>query len=55
MEWCDSTSAILNKDKPALMKLMKPQVLDICSIFDKTDATPEEIGKAKAKLFCNYI
>ena len=27
------------------------EMLDICSILDKTDATPEEIGKAGVKLF----
>ena len=27
------------------------EVLDICSTFDKTDATLEEIGKAGVKLF----
>ena len=27
------------------------EVLDIWSTFDKTDATPEEIGKAGFKLF----
>lgn len=27
------------------------EVLDICSTFNKTDATPEEIGKVGAKLF----
>ena len=27
------------------------EVLDICSTFDKTDATLEEIGKAAVKLF----
>ena len=47
----DTTSAIFNKGKTALMKLIAKgdrEVLDICSTFDKTDATPEEIGKAGA-------
>ena len=51
---CDSKSAIFNKGKTPLMKLIAKsdrKVLDICSIFDKTDATPEEIGRAGVKLF----
>ena len=47
-------SAILNKDKTALMELIAKRVrkmLDICSILDKTDPTQEEIGKAGVKLF----
>ena len=27
------------------------EMLDICSILNKTDATPKEIGKAGVKLF----
>ena len=51
---CDSTSAIFNKGKTALMKLIAKgdrEVRAICSIFDKTDENPEEIGKAGVKLF----
>ena len=50
---CSTTSAIFNKGKKVLMKLIAKgdrEVLDICSTFDKTDATPEEIGKAGVKL-----
>ena len=51
---CDSTSTIFDKGKTSLMKLIAKgvrEMLDICSILDKTDATPEEIGKAGVKLF----
>ena len=47
-------SAILNKDKTTLMELIAKKVrktFDICSILDKTDVTPEEIGKAGVKPF----
>ena len=47
-------SAIFNKGKTTLVELIAKGVrkmLDICSILDKTDATPEEIGKAGVKLF----
>ena len=51
---CYTTSAIFNKGRAELMKLIAKrdrEVLDICSTFDKTDATLEEIGKAGVKLF----
>ena len=50
----DSMLVIFNKGKTALMKLKDKgdcNMLDICSIFDKTDVTPQEIGKAGVKLF----
>ena len=46
---CDKASAIFNKGKTVLMKLIAKgdcKVLDICSTFEKTEATPEEIRKA---------
>ena len=39
---------IFNKGKTTLMELIAKgvrKILDICSILDKTDATPEEIRK----------
>ena len=51
---CNKTSTIFNKGKTELMKLITKgvrEVLDIWSTFDKTDATPEKIGKAGFKLF----
>ena len=45
---CDSTWVVFNKGKTALMKLIAKEdreVLDICSIFHKTSATPQEIRK----------
>ena len=51
---CDLTSAIFTKSKTILVKLIvkgEHKVFDICSIVDKTYATPEEIGKAEVKLF----
>ena len=52
---CDTTSAIFNKGKTALMKLIAKwdrKVLDIiCFTFNNTHVTLEEIGKAEVKLF----
>ena len=51
---CTTTSAIFHMVRTALMKLTAKEdreVLDICSTFGKTDATPKEIGKAGVKLF----
>ena len=45
---CNKTSAIFNKGKTELMKLIAKGVHEV---LDKTDATPEEIGKAGFKLF----
>ena len=53
----DSTSAIFNKGKTALMKQIAKgvrEMFDICSFLDKIDATPEEIGKAGVKLFLTF-
>ena len=49
---CNTTSAVFNKSKTVLVKLIGDhEVLDICSTFDKTEATPEEVGKTRVKLF----
>ena len=50
----DTRFQIFNQGKTALMKLIakgKRKVLEICSAFEKTDASPEETRKAGVKLF----
>ena len=45
---CDTMSAKFNQGKTAPVKPIAKrdrQVFDICSTFNKTDSTPEEIGK----------
>ena len=55
---CDTTSAIFNQGKTAVMKLVKKgdhRVLDICSVSDKKESTKEEIGSTGIKLYITMV
>ena len=51
---CDTTSATFNQGKTAILKLVEKgsgNVLDICSVFDNSSSTEEEITEAGINLF----
>ena len=51
---CDTTSATFNQGKTTLMKFIansNAAILDVCAVFDSSDASREEIGNAGLKLF----
>ena len=51
---CDTTSATFNQGKTTLMKFVannNAAILDVCAVFDSSDASREEIGNAGLKLF----
>ena len=51
---CDTTSAIFNQGKNKIMKFVESgddNIISICSVFDRENATQDEIGEAGIKLF----
>lgn len=51
---CDTTSATYNHGKTKILKLIekgKNDVLEICNVFDSTNSTQDDIGKAGVQLF----
>lgn len=51
---CDTTSATFNHGKSKVLKIVekgRQDVLNICSVFDNSNASKEDIGKAGIQLF----